>query len=100
MRTGAVVIAPGGTVTHTARPSAQGAASMPAAFAVAAAERSVIKPSPALSQRRPSSRCVVRPASSATGMVSVCLRTVSTIGTLSRRVRVSQVVAAVPSASA
>ena len=55
MRTGAVVIAPGGTVTHTARPSAQGAASMPAAFAVAAAERSVIKPSPALSQRTPSS---------------------------------------------
>ena len=33
-------------------------------------------------------------------MVSACLRTVSTIGTLSRRVRVSQVVAAVPSASA
>jgi hypothetical protein len=73
---------------------------MPATFAVAAAERSAIEPSPALSQRTPSSSCVVPPASSATGTVSACPRTVSTIGTLSRRVRVSQVVAAVSSASA
>src|SRR4029453_8589495 len=52
-RTVPVITAPAGTDTHTARPSVQGAAVMPAVFASVAPLSNVGRPAPALSHQRP-----------------------------------------------